>query len=210
MPVRSLESEGSIDSTGRGTRGNLSKAEVTPSMSLEELAAEAAGFPPPATPSPTASLQATSGVTSGSSHRWPSLGQMTSTGTRSIMKAENLAKTCPTSFRSGAIALGKTYFKRCNLYFQPFLSELLVGDGICRMRDRLMLLVNLRSCIQPSFGILTLSRHCLHFSIFKEARTIIISRHVHKYSSILISSGSPDSLVGLNHVAIFQQLTCRQ
>ena len=71
------------------------------------------------------------------------------------------------------------------------------------MRDRLMLLVNLRSCIQPSFGILTLSRHCLHFSIFKEARTIIISRHVHKYSSILISSGSPDSLVGLNHVAIF-------
>ena len=95
------------------------------------------------------------------------------------------------------------FFERCNLYFQPFLSELLVGDGICRMRDRLMLLVNLRSCNQPSFGILTLSRHCLHFSIFKEARTIIISRHVHKYSSILISSGSPDSLVGLNHVAIF-------
>ena len=184
MPVRSLESEGSIDSTGRGTRGNLSRAEVTPSMSLEELAAEAAGFPPPATPSPTASLQATSGVTSGSSHRWPSRGQMTSTGTPSIMKAGNLVKTCPTSFRSDAIAHG-IFFKRCNLYFQPFLSELLVGDGICRMRDRLMLLVNLRSCIQPSFGILTLSRHCLHFSIFKEARTII---HITSCSQIFVNS----------------------
>ena len=88
-------------------------------MSLEELAAEAAGFPPPATPSPTASLQATSGVTSGSSHRWPSLGQMTSTGTLSIMKAGNLVKTCPTSFRSGAF--GKTFFLKGAIYiFNPF------------------------------------------------------------------------------------------
>jgi len=95
LPVQSHENEGSRDA-GRGTRGSRSR-EVTPSMSLAKEEVDEADCPPPATPSPTVSLEATSGVTSVSSHRWLSRGQMTSTGTLSTTKAGNSAKTCPTS-----------------------------------------------------------------------------------------------------------------